>query len=840
MNVATTRLVERLILGVAAVFMVGAFSATATAQALDETTVQTPDTATPEDEAEEDGDQSTGVIEEIVITAEKRAATVMDTPLAVSAFDQAALDRYGVTKVEDLTQLVPNFKFGTLNLGFGGAQLTIRGISNDAITNDGDPSIALHMDGVYMPRISSANALFYDVERVEVLRGPQGTLYGRNTTSGVVNLIPRRPTHEKGFDAELIGGSDALIQFKGAANAPFGDSAAGRLAFTYARRDGLRSNGPAADGEDLKEFGLRGSLLFDFHDEASLLLTGDYFELTPNGTVMAAVPYDRSFDPSGFQVPFSPSPQTFGLNTDPSTDNTDYGFKAELNWGLGATELTAIGAYRVNKRANTVDRDGTEQVPSVDDLCRFNPPPRPCTAEIGPTVGNFAVTDQRSDAVSLELRLASDTPDSPFEWLVGGYYFEELDTDFDAFLEGLRGAGFIGPNLLPPAPGPPSFLTLAADPAVRINRFTDQGSKSVAFFGQASLRFGSNDQFTLTAGLRWTRDEKDDGRDSYVGFTLDPLTAPPTIDPGSFDPSSPGAPTCTAGGGSITIFRCQIRDQSGDWSKTTPKVGFDWRPADDWLVYASVTEGYRSGGFNDNNTFDPETLLAYEAGAKGRFADGRAQADIAFFYYDFEDQQVSQVVEAQIVTRNAAESTLFGAEFVGNFAPTDKWRINLTLATLSAEYDVFTDVDDPQTPGIIPEDLSGNKLMKAPAVSLNLGVDYTFDFSNGSTLTPLVNFHYESEYFLLPFNNPQNLQPSYTRTDLHLVYGFGAEGQYALEAWVKNIEDDDVLAAQFTTPNSTLVPPQAVGLRPGPGREELLLGSYLPPRTFGLTFRGFS
>ncbi len=816
MDIGITRLVRCSILGVAGMCTLAVFSATAAAQ-------------------------STGVIEEIIITAEKRDATMMNTALAVSAFDQAALDRNGVTKVEDLSQLVPNFKFGELNLGFGGAQLTIRGISNDAITNDGDPSIALHMDGVYMPRISSGNALFYDVERVEILRGPQGTLYGRNTTSGTVNIIPKRPSNERGFDAEVTGGSDSLISFKGAFNIPLSDNVAGRIAFIYAERDGLRGNNPAPDGDDLDEIGVRASLLFDLNENVSILLTGDYFEQSGNGTAMTAVPYDRSFDLSGFQYPFSPDPQDFPLNTTPRTDNADYGFKGELNWGLGRTELTVIGAFRVNERANTVDRDGTDEIPTVADLCRFNPPPRPCTANVGPTVGNFAVTDQESEAVTFEVRLASDNPDSPFEWLLGAYYFdEELDTDFDAFLEGLRGAGFLGPNLVPPLPGPPAFLVLAADPAVRVNRFTDQASESLAFFGQGSLTFGANDEFKITAGIRTTEDDKDDGDGSYVGFTLDPLTAPPTIDAGSFDPTSPGAPTCTANNGAITIFRCQIRNQSDSWSETTFKLGFDWRPVEDWLFYVSATEGYRSGGFNDDNTFNPETLLAYEAGAKGRFMGGRAQADFSLFYYDFEDQQVSQVVSAQIITRNAAESTLRGIEFTGTFVPTDKTRIDITAAYLDAEYDVFTDVDDPQTPGVVPEDLSGNKFSKAPQFSLNFGIEpYIFDFANGATLTPRINFHYEDGYFLLPFNNPQNRQPNHTRTDLRLNLRFGDDGKYSLEAWVKNIEDDDVLGAQFTTPNSLLVPPNApfIGLPPGPGREELLLGSYLPPRTFGLTFR---
>jgi len=267
-------------------------------------------------------------------------------------------------------------------------------------------------------------------------------------------------------------------------------------------------------------------------------------------------------------------------------------------------------------------------------------------------------------------------------------------------------------------------------------------------------------------------------------------------------------------------------------------VGLDWRTENDWLIWGSVGTGYRAGGFNDANTYNPEEITAYEFGVKGRNAGGTLQTDFSLFYYDFQDQQVSQVVAAQIITRNAAESTIQGAELVLNWLVTENTRADITLAYLDAEYDVFTDVDDPQSPGVQPIDLSGNSLPKAPEFSLNIGlIPYTWHFDNGGTLTPRINFHWEDDFFLLPFNNPQNLQSDYTRTDLRLLYQTG-DGKWLIEAWVKNIEDDDVLGAQFTTPNNLLTPPQVVGLPPGPGREELLLGSYLAPRTFGLSLTG--
>ncbi|MEE8339151.1 MAG: TonB-dependent receptor [Xanthomonadales bacterium] len=776
--------------------------------------------------------EGANVLEEITVTAQKRKSTVMDTPLAVSAFDQTALDRIGINKAEELTLAVPNFKFGDLNLGFGGAQFTIRGISNDAITNDGDPSIAVYQGGVYLPRISSGNALFYDLERVEVLRGPQGTLYGRNTTSGAINVIPNAPSHETEYEFKLGAGSDSFFEALGVANGSLVDGTlAGRLAVYYATRDGLRNNSPASDGDDLEESAFRASLLWTPSDTVSLLFTGDYFEQTPNGTVMAAIPFDRPDDPTPFQYPFITDPQSFPLNAPADTDNNDWGLKAELNWNFGNIDLTYLISVRGNQRAGLVDRDGTEQLPRAEDLCRFSGPfTAGCIANANITTGNFAVTDVDSDSISSELRLASNG-DGKFNWIVGGYYFkEEQDTEFDAFLEGLSGTGFIAPLLGAPPP------LLSGQPAVRINRFTNQTQESIAAFGEAYFDFGPQDQFRFTLGLRFTEDEKDDGDGSYVGFTLEPLTAPPTVDSG---PTSiiPGvAPICTAG--SVIIYRCQLRQQEDDWSKTTWKVGMDWRTENDWLIWGSVGTGYRAGGFNDANTYNPEEITAYEFGVKGRNASGTLQTDFSLFYYDFQDQQVSQVVAAQIITRNAAESTIQGAELVLNWLITENTRADITLAYLDAEYDVFTDVDDPQSPGVQPIDLSGNSLPKAPEFSLNIGlIPYTWHFGNGGTLTPRINFHWEDDFSLLPFNNPQNLQSDYTRTDLRLLYQTG-DGKWLVEAWVKNVEDDDVLGAQFTTPNNLLTPPQVVGLPPGPGREELLLGSYLAPRTFGFSLTG--
>ena len=278
------------------------------------------------------GSAGAQVLEEIVVTAQKRAEDLQDTPVAVTAFTGEQLQQAGVFDSIALSNVVPNVTVGTENAR-DAIFINIRGISQSERRNTSDPTTAFYMDGALVPRMSGINAYFYDVERVEVLRGPQGTLYGRNSTSGVVNVITRKPDLEAiGGDIQFGYGNYEAVDVKGALNVPFSDSFGARVAFTYNERDGYRDNGPlVADGDDADDLGVRGHLLWDISENTSLLLSADYYERQGVGPVMSGAGLNVDVT-SGVIYPVSPNPaDTNPLNTEGFRDNTDTNFKVELN-----------------------------------------------------------------------------------------------------------------------------------------------------------------------------------------------------------------------------------------------------------------------------------------------------------------------------------------------------------------------------------------------------------------------------------------------------------------------------------------------------------------------------
>ena len=283
------------------------------------------------------------VLEEIVVTAQKRAEGLQDTPVAVTAFTGEQLQQAGVFDAIGLSNVVPNVTIATEDAR-DAIFINIRGISQSERRNTSDPTTAFYMDGALVPRMSGINAYFYDVDRIEVLRGPQGTLYGRNSTSGVVNVITRKPDLEAiGGDIQVGYGNYDAVDVKGALNVPFSDSFGARVAFTYNERDGYRDNSPVADGDDLDDIGVRGHLLWDISENTSLLLSADYYEHKGVGPVLAQV----ECPDLGCNIPIPPDPADANpLNTEGYRDNTDTNFKVELNHSFAFADLTFIGSYR--------------------------------------------------------------------------------------------------------------------------------------------------------------------------------------------------------------------------------------------------------------------------------------------------------------------------------------------------------------------------------------------------------------------------------------------------------------------------------------------------------------
>jgi len=779
-------------------------------------------------------------LDEIVVTAEKREATVQDTAVAVSVITGDALARAGVVDPDTLAEMIPNVDVNS-EANRDGLIIVVRGVAGTDVRNGADPTTAFHVDGSYVPRLSGANAYFFDTERVEVLRGPQGTLYGRNSTSGVVNVISKKP-HFDGTDGNIEVGAGNFDQFiaNGALNLPLSDNVAVRAAFMSNTRDGFTTNnGPGSvgiteDSNDADELAFRAHLLWNIGDDTSLLFTGETYsrggvgqagsnlgclteaELAPFGLTSAtpAQPGGGVVTCNNTSDPIDSSP----LNTQGFRDNDDTNFRVQFEHSFGSIDLFYLGAYRLHEGEYVDDNDGTALIAN------------------GIASTGSIVESTESEAISHEIRLAS-SGDGAFQWIAGLYSLqEEINGIFQVHLsrDPTRNAGM--------APGPVSMFGFDEQIVQFIDR--DLTSDSIAAFVNGS--FDLSDSLTLHAGVRWTEDEKDKG-----GIFADPESGS-TFNVFFINNGTNGDPTGRSfniGGSSDPDMRDNGIPQvsNPDWTKTTWSVGLDWRVSDDLLTYVKVGTGYKSGGWNRGSqgtttdgtlfVFNPEEILAIEAGAKWDVLDGRGRLNVAAFHYDYTDMQHAAIFTnpddgtRTNVTFNAAESTIFGLEAEGTMLFGNSGSASLSLGFLSAEYDKFEGFQDDFTGEEL--DVSGKNLPRSPDFNITFSiVPTTFD-GLGGTWTPQLQVHYETESFFDISNRTigsagAGARDAYSKTNLTLGYEHG-DGRWYGEAFVYNLEDDDVF-------NSSGCGSSVGSASSLPNPVYNCGATYEPPRTYGVRF----
>ncbi len=679
-------------------------------------------------------------LEEIVVTAQKRENTLQREPLAVSAFSGEEIARLGGNDPNVLGYIVPNLHVGE-ETNRDGLSMTIRGVSGTDVRNAADPTTAFHVDGSYVPRLSGPQAYFFDVERIEVLRGPQGTLYGRNSTAGVVNLITRKPDYE-GFSglAEITAGDYGLVQLNGVLNVPLSDRAAARIAVMSNNRDGYRDNAPSDDGDDADEFGFRAHFAFEAGENTSVLLTAESYERGGVGGVasFATFPNDNtglvSSDPAGVNP----------IDTQGHRDSGDSNFRFEFSHSFAAMDLTYLAAYRNHERDFLADADFTAE----------------------PSIESFVQETTESATWTHEARLTS-TGDGALQYIAGIYLLdEEIDGDF---VVGLT-----------------HFLF---GPTFRV-RFVDQGltNQSVAAFLHTTYQV--NDRLRAIVGLRHTSDEKDKGGHSGdLGMTADTAT-------GSFQ-------TVGLANGPTFFLAPQIANP--EWNETTWKIGMDYDLSENALLYAHASTGFKAGGYNRGSqarpgaplvVYNPETVTAVEGGWKMRADDGRTRLNLAVFAYDYKDLQLGQTFtnEAGTITNqtvNASDASVWGAELEAEVLFGESGRGVFSLGYLRTEFEDFTGVDDPLIVGSQSLSASGNELTRAPGFTASLMLEPAVWKFAGGTLTPRVQFHAESEAHLAVLNRDFEKRDAFTKTDLSLDYESAAQNWY-LNTYLRNVEDGDV------------------------------------------------
>jgi iron complex outermembrane recepter protein len=723
------------------------------------------------DEATDSGD--------IIVTATRENTLLSKTPIAISAVSGEGLREAGITNPTQLADSVPNLSIDRNN----GLQITIRGVTSTDGTEKGDPSAAFLLDGVYIARQQAQEVSFFDLDRVEVLRGPQGTLYGRNTTAGLINVITARPTDK--FEAKFDGayGNYNAIQATGVVNIPVGDTLAIRAAVNYDARDSYVLPGKTAAGAQIPDSGTfkknlsgRLSLQFKPSDALTVLIRGDYSTLKGNGTntVRTSNFYKVPLvNPEGLTAAQIADPiyvarssadqRTLGFplpaGQDRVDDNKTYGIHGEIAYDLSDNlSLNYLGSYRKFKRNEALSGYlGSVVLPNGTDVFQVT---------VGlPFTGNYRQNSQ-------ELRLAYSS--DQFKVQVGGYYFREA-SEIQLLIFGLQGPV-----------GQRGYVYGFPQATV---------SKTLGFFGQATYSF--TDALRATAGVRHTSDDK-----KRVGATIFHVNA---NDPLDFT-TGPNA-TVNPRGYADSLNNAQIKSKKITW-----RAGLEFDANDRTLIFGTVSTGYKSGGFNDGCLaatancsglairtadalfYQPETITSYEAGFKTRFGGNAVRLNGSIFHYQYKNLQLSQVSNGCggpcQVTSNASSAKVDGVELEGILSPDKNNKFDFSVSYLKARYSDYALGSLVGAGGVTPAvSFAGKDLDRSPRWVATAGYNHTFELGNGGTLVAGVRTKASDSYKLIStVLRSQFHQPSFTKTDAMLTYN-AAGDRFYVQGFVKNIEN---------------------------------------------------
>jgi len=607
------------------------------------------------------------VIEEVIVTAQKRSENVQKVPIAISVVSGEAMERANINSAEQLIQAAPSLTFRKGNTNKDSA-LTVRGVGTISFASGVEPSVSTVVDGVVYARSGQATADFLDLERIEILRGPQGTLFGKNASAGVISMITKAPGQKReGYlDASYYEGNEYRV--RGAISGPFSDTLAGSLAGFVSHFDGNGKN--VFNGHDINGYehnGLRGRLRWTPNDDLTVDLIADYSHNVDNGyadsigTVFSSAYNDNVFLPS--LKPLTPGDRNRDVDNDqdPWTKDINSGFSAQVNWSLGEYSLTSITAYRNWKNAQARDGDFRSDAPTY--------------VATGALAGDIRSHDYgrlNFDQFTQELRIASPTGHF-FEYVAGLYYYHTWESNYFNRTVTSCTSSTLAPVTLgtlgTATPCQPGASTYASNAGIGEFQTT---LENYAAFGQGTLNF--SDRFRGIFGARWTHDSID-----FVHRRLRTSGAAAL---------SGVNPTFAATGGT----------KADGWSG---KVGAQYDLTPVIMGYASYTRGYKGPAMNvffnmqatDNFGIAPETSDAYEVGLKSRLLDGRLVLNLSAFDTTYKNFQANNLdmIGTTVVTRltNAGTVSTKGFEADFTFQPIRNLRFSGGYAYIDAKIDKF-------------------------------------------------------------------------------------------------------------------------------------------------------
>ncbi len=712
-----------------------------------------------------DTSSSVDSLGEIIVTAERRSQNLQTTPVAVTAVSGSMLQELSVDTVGGLTNISPSIQADTFQ---GNVQIHIRGIGVQDIIGGFDSSIAAHIDGVYLARPAALASAMMDLSQVEIVRGPQGTLYGRNATGGAVNFITKDPTDEWTGDSSItVGNYDARNVFS-AIGGPItsDDRLTFRLAVQLDDHDGYTtlfrpelsesplSGRPYQSAEDLHDKMARLKVLFKPTDGVSLLVTGDYY--TENDAAVVyhyfndgyrASPVFLQLQSEGDVTPFY-SRQEFS-SAQPFNRPEYWGTSAKLSIDFPAFSFTSLSSYRHTNMDNYDDISGGS-VLLIDQL-----------------------KTELDREVSQEFQITSH-PGQALQYVAGLYYFHEHDDVtqhyFIPYVPELFGL-----------PSDPTCCELYLDGTVT--------TQAEAAFGQLTYNF--TDSLALIAGGRYSIEQRGGGND--VHFDDDPAFT------------------------NITTFKDVTYDAF------TPKLGLQYQPNTDAFLYATASKGFKSGGFNigsvQNAPFKPETIWSYEVGGKFDFLDKRARLNLAAFVYNYKDLQVQEVRDQNVFITNAANAKVKGVELESLTQVTHSVRVDVNLAYLDAKFTDFI-TGNVNLPQLGQLDLSGNHLPQSPKGKAQIGIEKTFDIiGDHGNLRVRGDAAWQDRVYFTVYNEPFVSQPAYWWLKARATYS-PKSANWHVAAYIDNIQNRVVIANAQTGADidgartfGNLAPPRTFGLR---------------------------
>lgn len=706
-----------------------------------------------EPQAPAQDDRASDQVEDIIVTAERVSTSIQRTPISIQAYSGEELQNRGVNDISALSRADSSVN---INLSAGMPVIAIRGVSSQNATEVGDPAVSVAIDGIFTNRPYGTFGGLYDIERVEILRGPQGTLFGRNSTGGTINVITARPTstNEGRITAEI--GNYNLFAANGFANFAITDTLDGRLSFDVRSRDGYRNNAPSVDGDDEDLKSGRFQLAWRPTESLSGWILGQYTKQAGQGNIAENIPFvygpGSTTEPLHVLPPTLSDGETFTKLAPNVRDLEHWEVRGGLTYNLAnGMSINYLGGYdRIRYFRQQAQND---QFTGVGN---------------GPAPLPFVYRNTESpDTINQELRLSSD-PGGRFTWQVGAYYFKETSS-------------VLAQTIFNP-------VSNTAAEAIRFD-YPDIEASSKALFAQGS--YGLTEQLKLTVGGRYTWDEK--SRDGTF-FIFSPQTGLP-----------------------FTITIPQPASSKSD--QPTWSVGLDYQMTPENMIYGKVSTGYKVGGFNSSvSAYDPETVTSYEIGSKNYFFDNHLQLNVTGYRMDYADQQVVQFVSGATssgsATVNAGESRIWGVEMNAVLQSYEMGRLTLSANYTRARYLEF--LASAGWDASINLDLSGNRLPLSPELSFSARYEKTFDLAGG-TLTPSVAVKYQSEQFFAATNFENQKQDAYAYVDLGLDYS-PASLEWTLQAFVKNLTDEVVFseAGEFYTFNNytyAYQPPRTYGAR---------------------------